>query len=199
VLEFQRELVTAAVDALTGSELAALRNQDTHWYRFLLNQGIKPALSMVDIVQGLVGQLAPEGVEWTVSLCELGASATLPPSRAGAYDLLFVTLEKSAATKEHLKYRDFALNAERFHWQSKARTRRDSVDGRRLLDPIGVGCTALLLVRERDDERPGVTMAFRYLGPVHPDGDHGERPISIEWALRHSMPNALAQAGRIAV
>lgn len=117
----------------------------------------------------------------------------------GAYDLLFVTLEKSAATKEHLKYRDFALNAERFHWQSKARTRRDSVDGRRLLDPIGAGCTALLLVRERDDERPGITMAFRYLGPVHPDGDHDERPISIEWALRHPMPNALAQAGRIAV
>ena len=117
----------------------------------------------------------------------------------GAYDLLFVTLEKSAATKEHLKYRDFALNAERFHWQSKARTRRDSLDGRRLLDPIGAGCTALLLVRERDDERPGITMAFRYLGPVHPDGDHGERPISIEWALRHPMPNALAQAGRIAV
>lgn len=120
--------------------------------------------------------------------------------RAGnkAYDILLVTLEKSAATKEHLKYRDFPLHEQRFHWQSKARTRRSSEDGRRLLEPAGEGCTALLFVRERADDRPQVTMAFRYLGPVDPDGDHGERPITIEWALRYPMPGSLARAGRVA-
>lgn len=116
----------------------------------------------------------------------------------GAFDLLLVTLEKSASTKEHLKYRDFTLHATRFHWQSKARTRRDTVEGQRLLQPWAQACTSLLLVRERSDDRPGVTMPFRYLGPVDPDGDHGERPITIEWALRHPMPPDLVRVGRIA-
>ena len=116
----------------------------------------------------------------------------------GAFDLLLVTLEKAAATKDHLRYRDFPLNETRFHWQSKFRTRRASEDARRLLDPGAHGCTGLLFVRERADSRPGVTMAFRYLGPVDPDGDHGERPITVEWALRHPMPPDLARSGRIA-
>lgn len=118
-------------------------------------------------------------------------------TKDGAFDMLLVTLEKANA-KEHLRYRDFPLNERRFHWQSKSRTTRDSLDARRLLDPRGEGCTPLLFVRERSDDRPGVTMAFQYLGPVTPDGDAGERPISIEWRLDHSMPAELARRGRIA-
>jgi hypothetical protein len=111
---------------------------------------------------------------------------------------LLVTIEKAAAKKEHLKYRDFPLSERRFHWQSKARTTRDSREGRRHLDPIAEGCTPLLFVRARDDDRPGVTAAFQYLGPVAPDGDEGERPISIEWKLAYAMPSALVQRGRVA-
>jgi superfamily II DNA or RNA helicase len=114
------------------------------------------------------------------------------------YDLLLVTLEKSATTKEHLKYRDLPLNEHRFHWQSKARTTRDSREGKRHLDPTGQGCMPLLFVREREDDRPGVTRAFQYLGPVSPDGDEGERPISIEWKLAFAMPSALVVRGRVA-
>ena len=116
----------------------------------------------------------------------------------GRFDLLFVTLEKDQQTKEHLRYRDFPLHASRFHWQSKARTRLRDREGRRHLDPVGEGCTSLLLVRERSDERPGVTMSFRYLGPVAPDGHEGERPISIEWRLAHPMPHDLLERGRVA-
>jgi len=116
----------------------------------------------------------------------------------GRYDLLLVTLEKAAAKKEHLKYRDFPLNEWRFHWQSKARTTRESREGRRHLDPQREGCTPLLFVRARDDDRPGVTAAFQYLGPVKPDGDDGERPISIEWRLQFALPAPLVQRGRIA-
>lgn len=114
------------------------------------------------------------------------------------FDLLLVTLEKATATKEHLRYRDFPLHETRFHWQSKARTRRDSREGRRHLHAEAEGCTSLLLVRERSDDRAGVTMAFRYLGPVDADGDSGERPITVEWRLRYAMPAELVQAGRIA-
>lgn len=117
---------------------------------------------------------------------------------AGRFDLLLVTLEKAAATKEHLRYRDFPMNERRFHWQSKARTRRTSREGRRHLDPVAEGCQPLLFVRERSDDRPGVTMAFCYLGPVLPDGDAGERPITVEWRLRFGMPLGLLVAGRVA-
>ncbi len=119
-------------------------------------------------------------------------------TQGGAYDMLLVTLEKDDATKEHLRYRDFPLNETRFHWQSKAATRRDSAGGRRHLDPSGTGCTPLLFVRERSDDRPGVTMAFQYLGPARPVHVEGERPISIEWELEYPMPAALVRAGRVA-
>ena len=48
--------------------------------------------------------------------------------------------------------------------------------------------TPLLFVRERADDRPGVTMAFRYLGPVEPDGDREERPITIEHGTNTLVP-----------
>lgn len=114
------------------------------------------------------------------------------------FDLLFVTLTKDEKTKEHLRYRDFPLHASRFHWQSKARTRVKDKEGLRHLDPHGQGCTSLLFVRERSDDRPGVTMSFRYLGSVSPDGHQGERPISIEWQLHYPMPRDLLAIGRIA-
>lgn len=116
----------------------------------------------------------------------------------GRYDMLLVTLEKSAQQKEHLRYRDFPLSERRFHWQSKARTTRASKHGRRHLTPAAEGCTPLLFVRERADDRPGVTMAFHYLGPVRPVADEGERPITIEWELEHAMPVDLLRVGRIA-
>ena len=61
-----------------------------------------------------------------------------------------------------------------------------------------VRMTPLLFVRERADERAGMTMAFRYLGPVDPDGADGERPITIEWRLRYAMPREVLVAGRVA-
>ncbi|HEY1098797.1 MAG TPA: DUF3427 domain-containing protein, partial [Myxococcota bacterium] len=120
------------------------------------------------------------------------------PVADGRYDLLLVTLHKEEKTKDHLKYRDFPLHETRFHWQSKARTRPTDREGRRHLQPTAEGCTSLLLVRERSDDRPGVTMAYRYLGAVDPDGASGERPITIEWKLRHAMPRHLLDEGRIA-
>ena len=116
----------------------------------------------------------------------------------GRFDLLLVTMSKDEKTKEHLKYRDFPLHETRFHWQSKARTRQGDREGRRHLNPATEGCTSLLFVRERADERTGVTMSYRYLGAVDPDGAYGERPITIEWKLRHAMPQQLLEAGRIA-
>ena len=70
--------------------------------------------------------------------------------------------------------RDFPLNEKRFHWQSQARTTRESTEGRRHLNPARSSVTPPLFVRERADERAGVTMAFRSVGPVEPDGAEPE-------------------------
>jgi superfamily II DNA or RNA helicase/HKD family nuclease len=116
----------------------------------------------------------------------------------GTVDILTVTVNKSRATKEHLRYRDFPLSSYEFNWQSKSRTTRDSLEGRRHLQPDVEGCMPLLFVRERDDDRPGVTMGYRYLGPVTPIGDEGERPITIRWKLKYAMPSDLLHSGRVA-
>lgn len=115
-----------------------------------------------------------------------------------AHDLLLTTLQKSESQKEHLRYRDFPLNERQFHWQSKARTTQDSLEGQRLIRAGAMGCRPLLFVRERADERPGVTMAFQYLGPVHPARVEGERPMTIVWDLLHPMPAEAARHGRVA-
>jgi len=120
------------------------------------------------------------------------------PVSGGRFDLLLVTLEKSIATKEHLRYRDFPLSDRVFHWQSKAGTTAESRQGKRHLDPAGNGLIPLLLVRQSADQSNGQTQSFQYLGPVRPIADRGERPITIEWRLDHSMPGALVQAGRVA-
>ena len=114
------------------------------------------------------------------------------------YDMLLTTLEKAAAVKEHLRYRDFPMSEMEFHWQSKSRTTGESTEGRRHLDPAAQGCTPLLFVRERGDDRPGVTMAFCYLGPVEPGPSEGERPITVTWRLRYAMPTEMLRVGRIA-
>ena len=112
------------------------------------------------------------------------------------YDLLLVTLEKSAGTKEHLKYRDFPLSEKRFHWQSKAATTVESKEGKRHRLAGELGVTPLLLVREREKEG-GRTAGFRYLGPVKAASWSGERPMTVEWDVRFAMPVAVVAAGRV--
>ena len=120
------------------------------------------------------------------------------PCPGGSWDLLLTTLDKPQATREHLRYRDLPVGKHLFHWQSKARTSVTSAEGRRHLAAEMEHCTPLLLVRERADVRPGVTMAFQYLGSVALQKSEGERPISIEWKLRHGMPDSLLEKRRVA-
>lgn len=101
----------------------------------------------------------------------------------GRYDLLLVTLEKSGATNEHLRYKDFPLNERTFHWQSQSDTRQGDRVGRRHVAPERERVTPLLFVRERKKDERGVTCAFVFLGAVSPERVVGERPISVEWKL----------------
>ncbi len=115
----------------------------------------------------------------------------------GRYDLLLVNLHKNANVKDHLRYRDFPLSEDRFHWQSQSETTANSREGRRHLHPEREGLTPLLLVREQSKDG-SQTVAFRYLGPVRPAGHEGERPITVEWAMVNAMPADLVALGRVA-
>jgi superfamily II DNA or RNA helicase/HKD family nuclease len=105
------------------------------------------------------------------------------PVADGRFDLLLVTLDKGDQKHERLRYDDFPLTETRFQWQSQSRTRADSEDGLRHLEPAEHRVQPLLFVREAKKDARGVTDAFRFLGPVLPRAHRGERPITIEWEL----------------
>jgi superfamily II DNA or RNA helicase/HKD family nuclease len=217
--ESDRRLARMLFAVLYGKDIAAGARADALWAEHALLReeiaGLVPVLRELNSALPQSHTLAPDiplalharylGVELSAAFDDRTQRGSfrdyytgVEPTDGRRFDLLLVTLDKVAATKEHLRYRDFPLNERRFHWQSKARTTRDSDEGRRHLDPVRSGVTPLLFVRERADDRPGVTMAFQYLGPVDPDRDEGERPITIEWQLRYAMPREVLAAGRIA-
>jgi superfamily II DNA or RNA helicase/HKD family nuclease len=219
VEEADRRLVRMLFAVLYGKEIAASARAQALWADHALLReeiaGLVPVLRELNAVLAPPHALTPEiplalharylGVELSAAFDQRTADGKfrdyytgVEPTGDGRFDMLLVTLQKAAAAKEHLRYRDFPLNERRFHWQSQAATTRDSRPGRRHLAPMQQGVTPLLFVRERADDRPGVTMGFRYFGPVEPDGDQGERPITIEWRLKYAMPHDAVEAGRVA-
>ena len=220
VEEADRRLARMLFAVLYGKEIATGARAEALWTEHALLReeiaGLVPVLRELNAVLTPPHVLTPEipltlharylGVELSAAFDHRTTEGNfrdyytgVESTDGGRFDLLLVTLDKAAATKEHLRYRDFPLNERRFHWQSKARTTRESNQGRRHLKPAQHGVTPLLFVREQADDRPGVTMGFRYLGPVEPDGDREERPITIEWRLRYAMPHAVLEGGRVAV
>ncbi|MCB9662030.1 MAG: DUF3427 domain-containing protein [Sandaracinaceae bacterium] len=109
----------------------------------------------------------------------------------GRHDLLLVTLDKGDQEHEHLRYHDLPLSPTVFQWQSQAATRLDDEKGRRHTTPHTEGVVPLLFVRERAKDQRGMTVPFRYLGPVTPASHRGERPITVEWELSAEIPPEL--------
>lgn len=107
-------------------------------------------------------------------------------------DVFFVTLNK---TEKHYSpstmYRDYAIDERLFHWQSQSTTSLASKTGKRYLNQRKEGATVLLFVRENKTGLDGLASPFVFLGPMDYVSHEGEKPISIVWELRHSIPAAL--------
>lgn len=104
----------------------------------------------------------------------------------GKRELLFVTLDKSGkAYSPTTRYRDYALSAERFHWETQGAASVTRESGRRYVESPGNGYAFYLFVRSQ----PGA--AFAFLGPVEYESHQGDRPIGITWRLRYPMPAVL--------
>ncbi|MBL0418920.1 DUF3427 domain-containing protein [Ramlibacter sp. AW1] len=100
-------------------------------------------------------------------------------------ELLFVTLDKSEGYHDRIAYRDYAISAERFHWQSQNSAGPDTPGGRRYLDSSWNGWQFQLFVRGRKAE------PYRACGPVCLESSEGNRPMSITWRIGTSLPARL--------
>lgn len=103
-------------------------------------------------------------------------------------ELLFVTLDKSAGYHDRIAYHDYAISAERFHWQTQNSAGPETKAGRRYLQGAQQGWQFQLFVRARKGE------AYRACGPVRLLSHHGDRPMTIEWQLHQPLPARLFRA-----
>jgi superfamily II DNA or RNA helicase len=102
---------------------------------------------------------------------------------------LLVTLHKGGMAAEH-QYEDKFLDRRTFEWQSQNRQARDTPSGRMLLDHKKLGLMPLLFVRAAG-KVGSRTSPFHYCGDLEFVSWDGDRPITVRWALRNEMPEAL--------
>ena len=137
----------------------------------------------------------------------MGVSAIDKPKehREGVYfvpdlrtQLMFVTLNKDDASfASHIQYKDHAVSADLFHWESPNNWRQHT---KAMLRCIGDGADAskhrLLFVRERSSG--GVEGAFRCFGQVDLHGElEGDRPVALTWRLRQPLPELIFEATKL--
>lgn len=102
-------------------------------------------------------------------------------------ELLFVTLDKREGFHERITYHDYAISAERFHWQSQNSASPNTAAGRRYLQSPGNGWSFQLFVRRSKGD------AYRACGPVSLERSEGERPMTVYWTLVVPLPVRLFQ------
>ncbi|GFG73232.1 DUF3427 domain-containing protein [Mycobacterium botniense] len=113
-------------------------------------------------------------------------------------DAFLVTLKKTETDySPTTMYRDFALSAELFHWESQSTTSAASPTGQRYIHHRERGSHILLFVRETKTNALG-TAPYVFLGPVHYVSHEGDRPMAITWRLQRPMPTEVFMASRAA-
>jgi hypothetical protein len=129
-------------------------------------------------------------VGWLSAARRAPFQAGVLPLTSRKAELFFVTLDKSEGYHDRIAYHDYAISAERFHWQSQNGTGPGTPSGRRYLasrDDRGASTTwqFQLFVRPRKGD------AYRACGPVTLESTEGERPMNIVWRLQVPLPARL--------
>ena len=103
-------------------------------------------------------------------------------------DIFLITLNKDEKdfTPTTL-YEDYAINDELFHWQSQSGTSVTSLTGMRYLNHKKTGNKVALFVREYKKEH-GYSSPYVFLGEADYVSHSGNKPISIIWKLKESIP-----------
>jgi superfamily II DNA or RNA helicase/HKD family nuclease len=121
-------------------------------------------------------------VGWLTATRRAPFQAGVLPLAQRKTELLFVTLDKSEGYHDRIAYHDYAISAERFHWQTQNNAGPDTPSGRRYLESATNGWQFQLFVRPRKGD------AYRACGPVLLESADGDRPMSIVWKLQAPLP-----------
>ncbi len=121
-------------------------------------------------------------VGWLTAARRAPFQAGVLPLTSRKTELLFVTLDKSEGYHDRIAYHDYAISAERFHWQTQNNAGPDTPSGRRYLESATNGWRFQLFVRPRKGD------AYRACGPVVLESIEGDRPMSIVWRLETPLP-----------
>ena len=103
-------------------------------------------------------------------------------------DVFFVTLNKSDKDySPSTMYRDYAINEEKFHWQSQSITSVGSATGQRYINQQNNGNRVLIFVR--DYKKDGqAAVPYTCIGLADYLSHYGSAPISIVWKMHEPMP-----------
>ena len=124
-------------------------------------------------------------VGWLSASRRAPFQAGVLPLTSRKTELLFVTLDKSEGYHDRISYHDYAISAERFHWQSQNSAGPDTSSGRRYVESSTNGWQFQLFVRPRKGD------AYRACGRVTLESAEGDRPMSIVWKLEMPLPMRL--------
>lgn len=107
----------------------------------------------------------------------------------GNHLFLLVTLQKSDMDEEH-RYEDKFLDESTFQWQSQNSTTQKSGKGQVIKNHNDKGIQVSLFVRPSKKVQ-GKACKFTYCGEVDFVSWEGEKPITVIWKLRNSVPSHL--------
>ncbi|MEW2221571.1 DUF3427 domain-containing protein [Streptomyces sp. NPDC006990] len=108
--------------------------------------------------------------------------------RRANLDALFITLVKEEKDfKEDIRYKDYAIDARHFHWESQKDTAPHTRSGRRYQNHKDTGSHVFLFVRRYRDNDIGAT-PYTFLGSADYVSHSGEKPMQIIWKLQHEAP-----------
>lgn len=115
-------------------------------------------------------------------------------------ELLWVTLNKSDKDfSPSTQYEDYAINEVLFNWQSQNSASHQN-SGRRYVEQKNNGRKFILFVREHRVDSYGFTSPYYCLGLVDYVKSHGDKPMTITWAMHNNIPGfILDKAQKMAV
>ncbi|MFC8737065.1 MULTISPECIES: DUF3427 domain-containing protein [unclassified Streptomyces] len=104
-------------------------------------------------------------------------------------DALLITHEKDEKDfSPTVRYKDYALSPDRFHWESQNAISPDSATGRRYQEHAGRGTRVLLFMRRYATTDTGKSQPWMLLGPATYVQHTGSKPMAITWQLAHPLP-----------
>ncbi|ROQ68718.1 superfamily II DNA or RNA helicase [Streptomyces sp. 840.1] len=134
---------------------------------------ILPALGQSTVDSFMPGHFR-EGVKWCENI---------------QTDALLITLEKDEKDfSPETRYKDYALNESRFHWESQNQTSETSPTGIRYQAHKENGTHVLLFVRRYKKTDIGGPQPWMLLGPAEYVEHKGSKPMAITWLLANEMP-----------